>query len=255
MAKDRVYRRAKGFRWLAHNLYKVQREGTQMLLIPLPEERGDLVMQIHRDMGHFGTNRILDRLKRNYWWKGMDEQVANVVRACMPCARTKAGFRVSGKELQPLTMQGLMFKWGMDFAGPLPISERGNKYVLVCIEHMTKWVELIALPDKTSANVARAFLEHILSRYGVPGVVLTDQGTEFQGEFQTLLNHQKITHRVASKENPQADGLAERMVQTLKQSLRRCLMDQTWGLPWDDILPYVAMGYGISKQKSTGYSP
>lgn len=45
------------------------------------------------------------------------------------------------------------------------------------------------------------------------------------------------------------------MVQTLKQSLRRCLFDQTWGLPWVDILPYVAMGYRVSKQRSTGYSP
>ena len=86
-------------------------------------------------------------------------------------------------------------------------------------------------------------------------MVLTDQGTEFQGEFQTLLSKQEITHRITSRDNPQADGLAERMVQTLKQSLRRCLLDQTWGLPWDDILPYVAMGYRISKQKSTGFSP
>ena len=255
LSKDRVYRRAKGFRWLAHNLYKIDQNGSQMLLIPLPEERGDLVKKIHRDMGHFGVKRILDRLRRNYWWKGMDNTVAEVVKACMPCARTKAGFRVSGKELQPLHLQGLMFRWGIDFAGPMPESERGNKYVLVCIEHMTKWVELIALPDKSSANVARAFLENILSRYGAPGVVLTDQGTEFQGDFQVLLSQQEITHRITSKENPQADGLAERMVQTLKQSLRRCLLDQTWGLPWDDILPYVAMGYRISKQKSTGYSP
>ena len=93
-----------------------------------------------------------------------------------------------------------------------------------------------------------------MSRFGVPGVVLTDQGTEFLGEIQTLLTQQNITHRIASKENPQADGLAERMVQTLKQSLRSCLLDQTWGVPWDDILPYVALGYKISKQRSTGYS-
>ena len=82
-----------------------------MLLVPLPKERGDLVMQVHRDMGHFGPHRILDRLKRNYWWKGMDERVDNVVRACMPCARTKAGFRVPGKEQQPLYLQGIMFRW------------------------------------------------------------------------------------------------------------------------------------------------
>ena len=65
---------------------------------------------------------------------------------------------------------------------------------------------------------------------------------------------QEITHRLASREHPQSDGLTKRMVQTLKQSLRRCLLDQSWGVPWDDILPYVAMGYRISKQKSTGYS-
>ena len=107
----------------------------------------------------------------------MEETVNQVVSACMPCARTKAGFRISGKELQPLHLQGIMFRWGIDFAGPLPTTTRGNRYVLVCIEHMTKWVELIALPSKSSACVARTFLEQILSRFGVPGVVLTDQGT------------------------------------------------------------------------------
>ena len=79
-----------------------------------------------------------------------------------------------------------MFRWNIDFAGLLPTSKKGNRYVLVYIEHMAVWVELIALLDKTSANVARAFLEYILSRYGVPGVMLTDQGTEFQSAFQTL---------------------------------------------------------------------
>ena len=123
---------------------------------------------------------------------------------------------------KPLSLQGLMFRWGIDFVGPLIETKRGNIYVLVCIEHFTKWVDLIQLPSKFSAHVAGAFLENIISRYGVPAVVLTDQGTEFQGEFQALLTKQQITHRVASKENLQADGLAGRMVQTLKQSLRRC---------------------------------
>ena len=204
LGKDRVYRRSKGFRWLTHNLYKVHKDGLHLLLVPLPEEREELVSKIHREMGHFGVRRIIDRLNQNYWWKGMDFTVNKVVNACMPCARTKAGFRISGNELQPLHLQGVMFRWGIDFAGPLPTTKRGNRYVLVYIEHMTKWVELIALPSlpSPSSYVARTFLEQILSRFGVPGVVLTDQGPEFQGEFQTLLTQQKITHRIASKENP-----------------------------------------------------
>ena len=90
------------------------------MLVPLPEERHELVKSIHRDMGHFGVRRIMDRLNQNYWWKGMDNTVHQVINSCMPCARTKAGFRVSSKELQPLHLQGIKYRWGIDFAGPLP---------------------------------------------------------------------------------------------------------------------------------------
>lgn len=59
----------------------------------------------------------------------MGQTIVQVVRAWMPCARTKAGFREVGKELQPLALQGLMFRWGIDFAGPLNTTKKGNKYV------------------------------------------------------------------------------------------------------------------------------
>ena len=77
--KDRVYRRAKGFRWLSHNLFKVQHNGSRLLLVPPPSERQELVRSVHRDMGHFGIHRILDRMRRNYWWKGMDATATQVV--------------------------------------------------------------------------------------------------------------------------------------------------------------------------------
>ena len=59
---------------------------------------------------------------------------------------------------------------------------------------------------------------------------------------------------MSSHEHPQSDGLAERMVQTMKGGLRKCLLDGGEE-QWDEILPYVAMGYRMSKQKSSGYSP
>ena len=177
LEKDRVYKRAKGFRWLAHNLYKLQVGGIKMQLVPQPKDRVELATKVHREMGHYGVQRVIDMLRKNYWWKGLSETVVQVVRQCLPCARTKAGFRLEGKELQPLPLQGLMYRWGIDFAGPLPETERGNKYVLVCIEHCTKWIELIALPSKSFGNVARAVVDNILSRFGAPGEILTDQGT------------------------------------------------------------------------------
>lgn len=89
------------------------------------------------------------------------------------CARTKAGFREMGKDGQPLVLQGLMFRWGLDFARPLPLTDRGNIYVLVYIEHYTKWMELVALPSKSSSDVT--FLEKIwfcTSGFGALGVIL-----------------------------------------------------------------------------------
>ena len=59
----------------------------------------------------------------------------------------------------------------------------GNKWVLVCIEHFTKWVELIPLPSKSAKDSAWGLLDGVLSRYGAPGEILTDQGKEFMGEF------------------------------------------------------------------------
>ena len=84
----------------------------------------------------------------------MVEMVARVVKECMSCARGKASFRESGKNLQPLPIKEPMYRWGVDFAGPMEETERGNKYVLVCIEHFTKWVELIPTTSKRAAKVA-----------------------------------------------------------------------------------------------------
>ena len=96
-----------------------------------------------------------------------------VVQACLPCARVKARFRESGKELHPLPIRGLGYRWEVDFAGALLETAAGNTYVLVCIEHFTKWVELIPLRSKSSKDAARALLKGVLSRYGAPSKILT----------------------------------------------------------------------------------
>ena len=173
----------------------------------------------------------------------MGDTVVTVVESCMSCDRVKAGFRESGKELQPLPIRGLGYRWGVDFAGPLQRTLAGNAWVLVCIEHFTKWVELIPLPSKSSKDAVRALLDCVLSRYGAPGEVLTDQGREFQGELQTLLAAHEITHRLSSIEHPQSDGLAERMVQTMKMGLRKCLLDGG-GKEWDELLPTLPWATG-----------
>ena len=152
-----------------------------MVVVPRVAERENITLETHRGMGHFGVQRVLDWLQKNYWWRNMGDTVVRIIKACLSCARVKVGFRESGKELHPLIIRGLGYRWGVDFAGPLSLTKAGNKWVLVCIEHFTKWVELIPLPSKSSRDSAQGLLQGVLSRYDAPGEILTDQGAEFKG--------------------------------------------------------------------------
>jgi len=102
------------------------------------------------------------------------------------------------------------------------------------------------LPDKSSHSTNQAFLQHVLSRFGACVECLTDQGSEFKGEFQDLLDHVLIDHCRTSKDHPHADGLVERMVQTCKKGLQKICLT-TIKEDWDLALPYIAMGYMMSK--------
>jgi hypothetical protein len=83
---------------------------------------------------------------------------------------------------------------------------------MIMIEHFSKWVKLVALPDKSSHNTNQAFLQQVLSRFGAYAECLIDQGLKFRREFKDLLDHVFIDHHRASRDHPQVDGLAERMV-------------------------------------------
>ena len=79
-------------------------------------------------------------------------------------------------------------------------------------------------------------------------------GYRVQGGVPNVAGEARDYTSASFREHPQSDGLAERMVQTMKRALRKCLCDGG-GQQWDELLPCSAMGYRMSKQKSVGYSP
>ncbi len=179
----------------------------------------------------------------------MHTDVQQLVSHCMVCDRVKASFNAPTTQLHPLPIMGLGYRWSLDFVRPLPLTIRHNKYVLVMVEHFSKWIELVPSLDKSNEGAAYAFLDRVLSHFGAPVEVLIDQGIKFQGEFQVLCDKALIDH-------PEANGLAEHVVQTMKRALRKYGLQKGHLRDWDIQSPWLAMEYRFSRQASlASFSP
>lgn len=149
----------------------------------------------------------------------------------------------------------LGYRWGVDLAGEFLPSKLGNKYVMICVEHLSKWVEIVCLPDKLAPTTARAFLSHVISRFGAPAEVVSDGGGEWKGEFDNLLEKCYVDHRVTAPYHPACNGLSERMVQTFKLALSKYCAQECNVDRWDDGVHWIALGYRASVSASTRFSP
>ena len=223
--------------------------------VPPPADRRAIIEHAHATSGHFGCSRTANLLLTNYWWKGIQKQTKEVVSQCAVCARVAATFNAITPELQPLPIMGLFYRWGMDLCGPFSCTALGHKYVAVMIEHFSKTVVLTPLVCKEAKRTTYAFEAGVLARFGACAEVITDQGSEFRGEFSDMCARNFIDHRTTSANHPPANGLAERCVQTVKNGLRKYCVDAKNMDTWDLQLPYLMLGYNCSKQRSTGISP
>ncbi|GKB68948.1 reverse transcriptase domain-containing protein [Tanacetum coccineum] len=95
--------------------------------------------------------------------------------------------------------------WGIDFMGPFP-SSRGNKYILVAVDYLSKWVEAKALPTN-DARVVVKFLKSLFSRFGAPRAIISDRGTHFcNDKFDKVMSKYGVTHRLSTPYHPQTVG-------------------------------------------------
>ena len=141
----------------------------------------------------------------------MRDDVVRVLSTCDKCCRVKTAFNAEDPQLHSLPIKGLFYRWSADLTRK-SLSADGNFYGMVCVESLSRYVELIALTNKEAQTVANAFRTHILGRFGACAEVVTDQGSEFKGEFHELMAESLIDHRTTSANHAQANGLAERVV-------------------------------------------
>ena len=140
-------------------LYRAKRvrsspDATMLLVLPqslIPSS----VEYLHNDLGHFGIDKTIALTEEGFWWPGYVSDVQHWVQSCNTCARTKPPHRSPRAPLQSIPVGGPMEALAIDFVGPLPESDRGNRHILVLTDYYTKWAEAFALKIQKADTVAR----------------------------------------------------------------------------------------------------
>jgi hypothetical protein len=124
------------------------------------------------------------------------------------------------------------------------------------IDYYSKWVEVIPVPDLTAATTARLVHLHLVSRFGVPAQFISDNGASFLHDFSDFCRRMGIHQRFITADQPRGNGLAERMVKTIKSALRKHAAAKHNALTWDaEGLANILLGYRCTPQAATGHSP
>lgn len=126
----------------------------------------------------------------------------------------------------------------MDILGPLPTAKGQRKFLLVAIDYFTKWVEAEPLASITTAKVQGFVWKNIICRFGIPRVIVTDNGRQFDNHnFKAFCASYHTEHRVTSVAHPQSNGQIEVTNRTILWDLKTRL-EKEKGL-WVDELPNV----------------
>lgn len=227
------------------------------LQLVVPPRMRKVILQLahdHRTSGHLGRAKTVDKVRQSYFWVNYRRDVEDWVRSCVKCQRRKGTPKKRRAAMQPSAVGFPLERVAMDIMGPLPVSVKGNRYVLVIMDYFTKWAEAFPLPNQEAETIAEVFVTQFACRYGVPKQLHTDRGKNFDSLLlRSICKLLDIDKTLTSAYRPQSDGLVERMNRTIIDMISKYVQyDQR---DWDVHLPFVLMAYRSSIQESSGLSP
>ena len=204
--------------------------------------------------GHLGFEKTLTKVRSRFYWYGYQKDTEIFCKKCDRCAAGKSPPYTTNA---PLQLDIPTYPWeriAMDIVGPLPKTDRNNRYILVISDYFTKWPEGFALPDHRAETIAEKLVDDVICRHGVLRTIHTDQGKDFDSKLiKALCELLEIEKTRTTAYHPESDGLVERLNKTLITMIRSLVDEEQ--KTWDIILPKVLLGYRSSVQSTTGYSP
>ncbi|GAU45421.1 hypothetical protein TSUD_182900 [Trifolium subterraneum] len=238
---------------------KLYQRGFSIPLLKCMEEtRIEFILQeIHEGINrqHIGGRSLARKaLRAGYYWPTMQNDAKDLVLKCDKCQKHGDMHIAPANELKTLISPWPFAWWGMDILGHFPTAARQVKYLIVVVDYFTKWIEAEPLAKIGASHILRFFKRNVLARFGIPQVVVTDNGTQFTNKkFQEFLAAIGTTQHFTSVEHPQTNGQAEAANRVILQGLRR-RMGASKG-NWTEELHNVLWSYRTTPHSTTGETP
>lgn len=237
--------------------YVWQESSNTRQLFVVPQKLKEEVLAMFHDSlvgGHMGRDKTLEKLRQRVYWYGMSTDVKVHVATCDTCNRNKRQTANPKAPLQSYQAGYPNYRVHLDILGPFCETPRGHKYVLMVIDQFTRFLELIPLKTQEADVMAKAFFEGYVVRFGVPFIVHTDQGRNFESEmFQVFCSLMEISKTRTTAYRPSSNGQVERYNQ-LVTSFLRCFLGAKHS-EWDIYLPVLGMSIRSTVNRSTGFTP
>jgi hypothetical protein len=186
--------------------------------------RHDIVKSHHDSpvAGHPGRWKTNELVTRNYWWPGISRYIADYVKGCDRCNRTKTFPAAPIGKLMPNRIPDR--RWQIittDFITGLP-SSRGYNAIWVVVDRLSKRMHAIPTTEEVdSLGLARLYRDHVWKHHGMPEEIISDRGPQFASTFTKELNRLLgIQTSLSTAYHPQTDGQTERVNQEIEQYLR-----------------------------------
>jgi hypothetical protein len=251
--KRQLEKQAKHYQLRNNLLYKLTR-GQENIRVIRREELEPVLYMFHNDptAAHAAREKMMDKMKIRYYWPQMYEDIRAYVESCDSCQRRGKYKRT--EPLHPIPVGEPFHQIGIDYVGPLSRTTKGNRYIIVAMDYLTKWPEAKPVKEATAEETVNFVYEDIICRHGCPGRILTDRGTHFNNRLLNGLLHKfKIEHLLSTPYHPQTNGLVERFNRTLIEALSRTATDRLE--EWDRYIAPVLFAYRTSRQATTGMTP
>jgi hypothetical protein len=194
-------------------------------------------------------------LRVGYYWPSIFADVYKEVSSCHECQIFDRRRKLQPLPLQPISVEASFMQWGLDFIGEIhPPSSTQHRWILTTTYYFTKWIEAIPTKQDTDAVIIQFLETNILSRFGCPIKIITDNVAAFKSKkMEKFCQDYNITPRHSTTYYPQGNGLAESSNKSLTRIIKRLLQDNKKA--WHKKLIYVLWADKFTTKKSILTSP